>query len=157
MSNKNLKYFMRPEAKEEIVVEVEGLEGIVDENGKVVPFKIKKLHNETVDKINKMYTSRFPAKDKKGNFIIQNGEIVYRTEKDRTKAFHHILTEALVYPDLKDAELMAYFNCNDITEMPQKVFPTNDEYTAVTQKVMAVLGLVDPDEADQKEIDDAKN
>ena len=55
MENKNLKYFMRPEAKEELVVEVEGLESIKDEKGNVVPFKIKKLHNETVDKINKIY------------------------------------------------------------------------------------------------------
>ena len=52
---------------------------------------------------------------------------------------------------------MEYFGCHDITEMPQRVFPTNDEYTAVTKKVMEVLGLVDPDEADQKEVDDAKN
>lgn len=157
MENKNLKYFMRPEAKEELVVEVEGLESIKDEKGNVVPFKIKKLHNETVDKINKMYVTRVPAKDKKGNFIIQNGEIVYKVEKDKTKAFHHVLVEALVYPDLKDKELMEYFGCHDITEMPQRVFPTNDEYTAVTKKVMEVLGLVDPDEADQKEVDDAKN
>ena len=115
MENKNLKYFMRPEAKEELVVEVEGLESIKDEKGNVVPFKIKKLHNETVDKINKMYVTRVPAKDKKGNFIIQNGEIVYKVEKDKTKAFHHILVEALVYPDLKDKELMEYFGCHDIT------------------------------------------
>ena len=157
MADKNLKYFMRPEAKEEVVVEVEGIESIKDEKGEKVPFKIKKLHNETVDKINKMYTSRVPAKDKKNNYIIQNGEIVYRVEKDRTKAFHHILAEALVYPNLKDPELMAYFDCHDITDMPQKVFPTNDEYAEVTKKVMTVLGLVDPDEADQKEVDDAKN
>ena len=104
-----------------------------------------------------MYVTRVPAKDKKNNFIIQNGEIVYRVEKDKTKAFHHILAEALVYPDLKDKELMEFFGCHDITEMPQRVVPTNDEYTAVTKKVMEVLGLVDPDESDQKEVDDAKN
>ena len=133
MENKNLKYFMRQSAKEEIVVEVEGLESIRDEKGNIVPFKIKKLHNETVDKINKMYVTRVPAKDKKGNFIIQNGELVYKVEKDKTKAFHHILAEALVVPDLKDTDLMAVFGCLDITEMPQRVVPTNDEYTAVTK------------------------
>lgn len=157
MESKNLKYFMRQSAKEELVVEVEVLESIKDEKGNIVPFRIKKLHNETIDKINKMYVTRIPAKDKKGNFIIQNGEIVYKVEKDKTKAFHHILAEALVYPDLKDKELMEFFGCHDITEMPQRVFPTSDEYTAVTKKVMEVLGLVDPDEADQKEVDDAKN
>ena len=101
MANKDLKYFMRPEAKEEIIVEVEGLDSIKDENGKAVHFRIKKLHKDTIDKINKMYTSKVPAKDRKGNYIIQNGEIVYRTEKDNAKSLAHLITEALVYPDLK--------------------------------------------------------
>lgn len=157
MANKDLKYFMRPEAKEEIIVEVEGLDSIKDENGNVIHFRIKKLHKDTIDKINKMYTSRVPAKDRKGNFIIQNGEIVYKTEKDNTKSLAHLITEALVYPNLKDADLMAYYSCNDITEMPSKVFPTTTEYAAVVSKVLTVLEIMDPDEALQKEVDAAKN
>lgn len=155
--SKNLKYFMREDVKKEIEVEVPGIDSIRDENGKVVPFLIKKLHTETIDRINQMYVTRVPAKDAKKNYIIKDGEIVYRTEKDKVKAFKHIMVEALVYPNLKDDELMKFFNCVDITEMPQKVFPTQDEYAAVSKKVLEVLGLVDPEDVDKKEIEDAKN
>lgn len=159
MTSKNLKYFMRKEAKEEQIFEVPGLESIKDENGKVVPLKIKKLHNETVANINDMYVTKTPAKDNKGNFIVQNGELVYKVERDRAKATRHILVEALVEPDLKDKELMDFFNCVDITNMPLKVFPDNDEYAYVSRKVMEVIGLIDAEseEKDEKDVEDAKN
>lgn len=41
MATKNLKYFMRPELKEEQIVEVPG--PIKDENGEPIMFQIKKL------------------------------------------------------------------------------------------------------------------
>lgn len=157
MSKKNLKYFMRAEAKEEQIIEVPGPDTIKDENGNIVPLKIKKLHNETIAKINEMYNSRVPMKDKKGNFIVQNGEIVFKVERDRAKATRHIIAEALVEPDLKDAELMAFFACADIAEMPLKVFPDNDEYGYVSRKVLEVIGLIDSEKEDKKEVDDAKN
>ena len=34
----------------------------------------------------------------------------------------HIVAEALVYPDLKSKELMDFYHCYDISEMPLKVF-----------------------------------
>ena len=157
MADKNLKYFMRTEALEEKVLTVPGLESIKDENGKVVDLKIKKLHNETISKINEMYRSRTPLKDKKKGFIVQDGEAVYKVERDRAKAARHMMVEALIYPNLKDPELMKFFNCVDVTDMPLKVFPDNDEYGYVSKKVMEVIGLVDPEEKDQKEVDEAKN
>lgn len=157
MLDKNLKYFMRTEAKEEQVLTVPGLESITDESGKVVDLKIKKLHNETISKINEMYRSRIPLKDKKKGFVVQDGEVVYKVERDRAKAARHIMVEALVYPNLKDQELMKFFDCVDITDMPLKVFPDNDEYGYVSKKVMEVLGLVDSEENDQKDVDEAKN
>lgn len=157
MEKKNLKYFMRPEAKQEQVLEVPGLESIKDEQGNVVPLKIKKLHNETINKINDMYTERAPMRDRKGNFVIQNGEVVFKVERDRAKATRHIIAEALVEPDLKDPELMKFFNCADIAEMPLKVFPSNDEYAYISKKVMQVLGLAEEDEKDGKDLEEAKN
>ena len=101
------------------------------------------------------------ATDKKGNPIIANGEVVYRTEKDANRASRHIIAEALVYPDLRDKELQEFFNCRDIVDMVEKVFPSADEMAHVTQVVMAALGLAPSIEAegesDNKLIDDAKN
>ena len=111
MANKDLRYFMREEAKVEQIVTVPGPESIKDENGKVIQLEIKQLHNDTIAKINEMYESKTPLKDKKGNFIVQNGNVVYKVERDRSKAARHLMVEALVYPDLKDKKLMEYFGC----------------------------------------------
>lgn len=155
--SKNLKYFMREESKQEQTFQVPAPDRFVDEKGEVVQMEIKKLHNDTIARINDIYKSRTPMKDKKGNYIIQNGEVVFKTEKDNVKATYHIIAEALVYPNLKDPELMKYYNCVDITEMPLKVFPDNDEFGYVSRKVMEILGLVDAAESNEQEVEDAKN
>lgn len=156
MANKDLRYFMREEAKVEQIVTVPGPESIKDENDNVIQLEIKQLHNDTIAKINEMYESKTPLKDKKGNFIVQNGNVVYKVERDRSKAARHLMVEALAYPDLKDKKLMEYFGCVDITEMPLKVFPTNKEYGHVSKQVLKVLGLTEEDD-EAKETEDAKN
>lgn len=158
MANKNLKYFMREDCKEEQIFTRPAPDRFVDEKGEVVQMEIKKLHNETIAKINEMYKTRTPMRDKKGNYICQNGEVIFKTEKDSLRATRHIIAEALVYPDLKDPDLMAFYKCADITEMPLKVFPENDEYAHVQRAVLEVLGMLEPEEQqNEKEVDDAKN
>ena len=46
MANKDLRYFMREEAKVEQIVTVPGPESIKDENGNVIQLEIKQLHND---------------------------------------------------------------------------------------------------------------
>ena len=157
MASKNLKYFMREESKQEQIFQVPAPARFVDEKGEVVQMEVKKLHNDTIDKINNIYKSRTPMKDKKGNYIVQNGEVVFRVEKDSVKATRHIIVEALVYPDLKEPELMKFYDCVDITEMPLKVFPNNDEYDYVSKKVLEILRMVEADESSEREVEDAKN
>ena len=157
MANKNLKYFMREESKREQIFQVPAPDRFVDENGEVVQMEVKKLHNDTIARINDMYKSRTPMKDKKGNYIIQNGEVVFKTEKDSVKATRHIIAEALVYPNLKDPEIMGFYGCADIADMPLKVFPDNDEFGYVSRKVLEILGLLDAAEDNEREVEDAKN
>lgn len=153
---KNLSYFMREEAKQEQIVTVPGPDTIKDENGNVVNLEIKKLSNDTISKINEMYETKTLLRDKKGNFVVQNGVAVYKVDRDRNRAARHLMVEALVYPDLRDKKLMEFFGCVDITEMPLKVFPDNKEYLYVSQQVLKVLNLTDADD-DEQEIEDAKN
>ncbi|MCX4323763.1 MAG: hypothetical protein OSJ59_12445 [Lachnospiraceae bacterium] len=157
MASKNLKYFMREDSKQEQIFQVPAPARFVDEKGEVVQMEVKKLHNETIDKINNIYKSRTPMKDRNGNYIVQNGDVVFRAEKDSVKATRHIIVEALVYPDLKDPDLMKYYDCVDITDMPLKVFPNNDEFGYVSRKVLEVLGLMDAAESNEQEVEDAKN
>lgn len=113
--------------------------------------------------INEGYHTHTVALDKKGNPYINGGNVVFRDERDNAKATRHILVEALQYPKLDDPELMKYYNCVDITQMPEKVFSRADEFAHVTRVVMALLGIggqlseEEQKQADEKEIDDAKN
>lgn len=96
------------------------------------------------------------ATDKKGNPLIAMGEVVWKIEKDNAKASRHIIVEALVFPNLKDPELMKYYGCVDVTDMPLKVFPRSDEYQHVSQMVMQALGLASAVN-DDEELEAAKN
>ena len=157
-TKKDLRAFMRESAKTEetitAMVPIKGDDGEVRD----LELEIKVLSNETIQKINDNYKRKSIAVDKKGQPYIANGEVAFRVEKDNVKASQHIIAEALVYPDLKDPELMAFFNCNDIAEMPLKVFPRTDEYSHVSRAVMLALGIIsEPADETYNELDEAKN
>ena len=139
--SKNLKYFMREAAEVERVVTVPAPESFKDENGKVIQLEVKVLSSERIRAINEGYHTHTVALDKKGNPYINGGNVVFRDERDNAKATRHILVEALQYPKLDDPELMKYYNCVDITQMPEKVFSRADEFAHVTRVVMALLGI----------------
>ncbi len=151
---KDLKYFMR-DLKPEIVT-APGPNSFKDEDGNVILFEIKVLTQEEINRINDGYRRRSMATDKKGNPLISMGEVVWKTEKQNAKASRHIIAEALQYPNLKDPDLMKYYDCVDFTEMPLKVFPKADEYQHVTMIVMQALGLASPAN-DEEELEEAKN
>lgn len=160
MAKKDLKYFMR-EHKEEIVT-APGPESFKDENGNVIELEIKVLDQATITKINNNYRKRSIALDRKGNPFISNGEVVFKTEKDADRATRHIIAEALAYPNLKDPQLMEFYQCNDITEMPLLVFSKSDEYLHIIRVVFAALGLGDynedtAEEKSESDVEEAKN
>ena len=158
MADKNLKYFMRPEAKEEKIIEIPGPDTIRDEKGEVVKLQVRQLHNDKILEIHSMYKTKAPLKDKKGNYVVQGGQVVFRVETDTEKVNRRLLVEALAYPDLKDEELMKYFDCLEITDMPLKVFATNDELRYVQKKVFEAIGILDAEDDNvKKETEDAKN
>lgn len=154
MAKKDLKYFMR--STEDEVVTVPGPESFRDDEGNVISFEVKVLTQEEINRINDNYRKRSMATDKKGNPLIANGEVVWKTERDSAKASRHLIVEALQYPDLKDAELMKYYGCVDVTEMPLKVFSNPDDYQFVSRMVMRAIGLMSGVD-DGEDLEDAKN
>lgn len=123
MAERTLSYFMRETAKKQEIVEVPGIESIKDENGHVVPFKIKMLTKKEIDDIYDKYRTRTMLCDKKGKPIFNRGQAVFDINTDSNRALRRIIVEALVYPDLHNKELMEFFDCYDFSEMPLKVFP----------------------------------
>lgn len=154
MAKKDLKYFMRSTEPE--IVTAPGPESFKDEDGNVIMFEIKKLTQEEITRINDAYRKRSMATDKKGNPLVANGEVIWKTEKDGARASRHMIVEALQYPNLKDEELMKHYGCVDITEMPLKVFSGADEYQHVSRIVMQALGLAAAVN-DDEDLADAKN
>lgn len=154
MAKKDLKYFMRSTEAE--IVTAPGPESFKDEDGNVIPFEIKVLTQAEINQINDNYRKRSMATDKKGNPLIAMGEVVWKTEKDSAKASRHMIVEALQYPDLKDPELMKYYGCVDVTDMPLLVFSKSDEYQHVSRIVMQALGLASTVN-DDEDVNDAKN
>ena len=104
MAKKDLKYFMR--SMEPEIITVPGPESIKDENGEVIQFEIKKLTQEEITRINDAYRKHSIATDKRGNPLVSNGEVIWKTERDGVKATRHLIVEALQYPNLKDPDLM---------------------------------------------------
>jgi hypothetical protein len=157
---KNLKVFMRESARTEEIITVPGPPTLLDDKGKVVELEIKVLKNERIRQINDNYRKTSIATDGKGNPYIANGEVVLRVEKDNAKASRHIIAEALVHPDLSDKELMEFFNCHSLVDMPSKVFSKADEFAFVSRAVMVALGIVSaPDNVESQEslLEEAKN
>lgn len=154
MAKKDLKYFMRSTESE--IVTAPGPESFKDDEGNVIPFEIKVLTQNEINKINEAYRHRSMATDKKGNPLIAMGEVVWKTEKDSAKASRHIIVEALQYPNLRDPELMKHYNCVDMTEMPLLVFSKADEYQHVSRIVMQALGLASSVN-DDDDLESAKN
>lgn len=155
MEKKDLKYFMR--SKEDEIVTVPGPSSFVDEDGNVLQFEIRVMPQSEIDHINDMYRKRSIATDKKGNPLVAHQEVIWKTERDNGKTTRHIMVEALQYPDLKDKELMDYYDCVDITDMPLKVFPKADEYEYVLRMVLKALGIQTEVEDEDNELEEAKN
>lgn len=159
MAGKNLSYFMRPELKNEEVVEVPGPDSIKDESGNAVIFQIKRLTQERINKIYDNYRTEKVAMDKrKKQPYIVNGKVVMQETMDNRKAYRHVIAEALVYPDLRDKDLMEYYGCADVTDMPLKAF-TASEYDYIGKIVNQVLGLGEADGGDHEDddLEEAKN
>ena len=83
-ANKNLKFFMRPQQEE--TVTFTGPESFKDDDGNTLEFEVKVLSQQEIDKINNIYRKRSIATDKKGNPLVNGGEVVWKTERDNARA-----------------------------------------------------------------------
>lgn len=151
----NIKYFLKNHDDE--IITIPAPASFTDEEGNVVQMQVKILSQERIQEIRNMYKKRAIATDGKGNPLIANGEVVWKTENDPTKAFHHIVAEAIVYPNLTDQELMEFYKCFDITQIILKVFHKTEDYNYVTKAVLTALGLLPEIEDQNEEVDKAKN
>lgn len=131
----SLKAFLNP-------IQVENKEVIVSnrfqEDGKPVPFIIRPITQKENEQLIKKYTKR----DKKGNETF-----------DRTGYIHELTASAVVFPDLKNAELQKAYGVLGETELLKTMLYVG-EFAELAQAVQELSGLdVDINE----EIEEVKN
>lgn len=158
MADKSLAYFMRDTSKTIKEVTIPGVESIKDDKGNIIDLKVKILTQKQIEDIYDKYRTRSIVKDKKGNPLVNRGQVVVDVQTDSNTALRRILVEAITYPNMKDKELMAFYDCHNYADMPTLVFPDPKEYQQVQNAVLGVLGILDvEDESSEDEIEDAKN
>lgn len=132
----SLKAFLNP-------IQVENKEVIVSnrfqEDGKPVPFVIKPIS----EKENEQLLRKHTKKDKR------TGQEVL----DRTAYSHALVAAAVVYPDLKNAELQKAYGVLGEADLLNAML-TIGEYATLSQAVTELSGL---DEDINDLIEDAKN
>ena len=152
---KDMKYFMQAKLKEREIVEIPGVKTFKDEKGNIIPFKVQVLNSQEISDIYEKYRKKKHITDKKGVPMVKNGAVVTETETDATRALRRLIVEALVYPNLKDKELMDFYDCPGYDDMPVKLFPDPKDYNYVQNSVLRILGVSDEEEED--DIETAKN
>lgn len=110
----------------------------LDENGELVPFEIKAITQEE----NKKLIIKNSKRDKKGIEVFNRAE--YLAE---------LTANAVVFPDLNNAELQKGYGCLGATSLIQKMLLVG-EFAELTNQVQILSGL---DEDINEDIEEAKN
>lgn len=148
----NLKFFMVESLKKDEVVEVPGISTFKDEKGNPVPFQILKLGTSKLNDIRKGFTIKKLVKDGKGKQVYsKGGDPLFQVDYDGAKATNKIIVESLNFPNLADKDLMAFYECVDVLEMPMKLFKDPNDFKYISQQVMIVNGMTDEDDEDGRE------
>ncbi len=161
MSTKDLKFFMKEELKTDEVKEVPGLKTFCDDKGNPIPIQIRALDMEKISEIRKNYTVTKLVVDERGKRIFdKSGKPIYDKDMDNLALTNRLIVEAVIFPPLKDEELMNFYDCKSVTDMPMRVFKRNEDYAYVSQQVLEVCGLSDSEGeilSDDELINEAKN
>lgn len=153
----SLKYFMKEELKKDEIIEIPGTETFCDDDGKPVPFKIRKIGIDEMSDIRKAYTVKKLAKDERGKQLFdRSGSPVFVTTIDDTKVTNRLIVESVVFPNLKDKELMEFYGCLDVVDVPMKLFKKTKDYRYVSEQVLLINDLKE-EESDNELVEEAKN
>lgn len=129
------------------ILTFKGVDTFKDSEGNPIPLKFKKLTEKEVEKLRKEFTTRTPAVDKNGKYIIRNGRIINDIETDLDSFSDAIIAESMVYPDLKDKSLYDYYNVYSKIELLNVLFK-GDDYKYVDSCAAQACGMspIDEDE-----------
>ena len=129
----DIKAFLLPPVMEE-TKEVVITKRAVGEDGKPLPFKLRRIDQETNNKL-----VRQSQRKKK-----VNGQII--TELDNTRFGNLLILECVIDPDFKNSELCAYYKTVDPLDVPGRML-SSGEYAKLMEEINKLNGF-DDDTAD---------
>lgn len=154
----NLRAFMKEELKDRGTMEFPGIKRFTGEDGKPIPFIIKRLSQKKLKEIRNLYRTSKVYRDKQngGRPVIQNGQVSVIKDYDAEKAGLHMMVDAFVQPKLDDKELMDFYGVFDRLDMPEIIFAEKDEFKYANDCLMEALGLKEK-ENEEDIIEEVKN
>lgn len=150
----SIKDFMRKELNEEQRIQIPGVKTFSDAEGNPIPITIRLITTSDLKQIRKACHIRKPAKDNKGKLVFQGGQLQYDDQYDGNAISDEMIVQALVFPNMRDKELLDFYKCNSSVELVHKMFWRLDEYTYLIEKIQEASGI---DAGDDEIIDEAKN
>lgn len=146
----DLSYFMDNVKPEQ--VEYPAPKRFKDKDGNRINLIFRILSEEEMREIRKHHKKRKIVTDPKTKKpYIVNGSVAMDETYDSTEAMMEMLVESLVYPNLKDQELMKFYKCLDAIKMPLKVFRTADELLYVFSAFDEIHGFGDKGQDSDKD------
>ncbi|MCG7385107.1 phage portal protein [Paenibacillus sp. ACRRY] len=144
MTQRNMAFFMKGNAKPIQELEEVVTRRYLDEEGEPVPFVFRPLGSERVEELRDECTKRIPAR--KGTPA--------REEFDARRFNIKVGIETTVFPNFKDAELLKSYGVTDPVDVVPKVLETAGEMGAWFE---AMQKANDFDDDFEELIEDAKN
>lgn len=136
----NIEAFLLPPVMEE-TKEVVITKRAVDEDGKPVPFILRRIDQETNDRLLRQAQRKVKV----------NGLITTNTDNEK---YGKLLVQAcVVEPDFKNAEICAYYKTVDPLDVPSRML-SSGEYAKLMQEINTLNGFDDDIDAIE---DTAKN
>ncbi|MDN8592022.1 phage portal protein [Paenibacillus sp. 11B] len=141
--SKNMAFFMKGKAKEVPEEEVIITQRYKDDEGKPIPFIMKALSTQRMDELEADCTK---PEFKKGKRV---GE-----KLDNKRFSLRIAVESTVYPDFRNAELLASYGLTDPVDLAKSILSVGGEYAEWMQAANRINGF---DDSEDDLIDDVKN
>ena len=155
----NMKACMREDLKERGTMQFPGVDKFVDDEGKPIPFIIRRLSMKEIKEIRNRHRSREVYRDKRNNgrpIVGANGQVAIVESYDGDSAGLDIMVEAFVQPKLDAPELMEYYGVYDRLEMPQTIFSDREDFQYADECLMEACGLASKKD-ESETVDELKN
>lgn len=137
-----LSAFFAQNASTEVLDELVVSDRFKDEQGEPIPWKLRSMTEEENEHVRKASTKK--VKGKGG---------VYTPETDFNEYTARLVTTCVVYPDLKDAELLKSYGVMGAESLLKRMLLPG-EYTTLLQRVQELNGF---NKSEQDMVDEVKN